>query len=145
MIRYALKCDKGHDFDSWFASAGACDRLMAAGRVTCMHCGSAQVTKSLMAPAVSQGKAAPDAAPPAKPLSVPQSPIEVALTRLRKEIEEKSEYVGMRFATEARAIHDGEAPERPIFGEAKLDEAKALIEDGIPVTPLPFLPPRKTN
>ncbi|MDE3078672.1 MAG: DUF1178 family protein [Paracoccaceae bacterium] len=145
MIRYALKCDKGHDFDSWFASAEACDSLMASGRLACMHCGSAKVTKSLMAPSVSHGKGDPDPATPPRPLSAPQSPMELALARLRKEIEEKSEYVGMRFASEARAMHEGDAPERPIFGEAKLDEAKALIEDGIPVAPLPFLPPRKTN
>lgn len=145
MIRYALKCENGHDFDSWFASVEASDGLIASGLVSCIHCGSPQVEKSLMAPAVSHAPKAADAAPAPKPLSSPQSPMEKALTALRKEIESKSEYVGKRFVTEARAMHEGAAPERPIFGEAKVEEAKALIDDGIPVSPLPFLPPRKTN
>jgi hypothetical protein len=70
---------------------------------------------------------------------------EKALAELRRAVEENSEYVGLSFAAEARAIHDGDAPERPIWGEAKPAEAKALIEDGIPVAPLPFLPHRKQH
>jgi hypothetical protein len=64
---------------------------------------------------------------------------------MRRKVEENSEYVGMNFAAEARAIHEGAAPERSIYGETKPDEARALIEDGIPVAPLPFMPARKTN
>ncbi len=67
------------------------------------------------------------------------------MAALRAKIEASSEYVGLNFAAEARAIHDGDAPERAIYGEAKPDEAKRLIEDGIPVAPLPFIPVRKTN
>lgn len=73
------------------------------------------------------------------------SEAEAALAHLRKEVEENSEYVGLKFADEARKMHDGESPERAIYGEAKLDDAKKLIEDGVPVAPLPFLPKRKTN
>ena len=78
-------------------------------------------------------------------LGTPQSELEAALAALRRQVEENSEYVGMNFATEARAIHEGASPERAIYGEAKPEEAKRLIEDGIPVAPLPFRPARKSN
>ncbi len=135
MIRYSLKCANDHEFDSWFASAGAFEKLRAAGMVACSVCGTSDVEKALMAPAVQKER----------PLAAPRSPTEEALAAMRRAVEENSEYVGMNFATEARAIHEGESPERAIYGEAKLEEARALIEDGIAVTPLPFLPPRKAN
>ncbi len=137
MIRYDLKCDRGHAFDSWFASAAAFDRLAAAGHVACPDCGSARVDKVLMAPAVAR---AAD-----RPLAAPRDPREEALSELRRQIEERSDYVGLSFAAEARAMHEGRIPERAIHGEAKPDEARKLIEDGVPVAPLPFLPARKTN
>ncbi len=82
---------------------------------------------------------------PAPSLSQPETEAQKALSEMRKHVEENSNYVGMNFATEARAMHDGDVPERAIYGEAKPDEAKALIEDGVPVMPLPFMPGRKTN
>ncbi len=147
MIRYALNCANGHNFDSWFASSAACDGLIAAGRVTCISCGSTAVEKALMAPAVGSGAATPEPVAEPKPatLSQPQSELEAKIAALRREIEANSEYVGLNFASEARAIHAGEAPERAIFGEAKVEEARALIEEGVPVAPLPFLPARKIN
>jgi hypothetical protein len=78
-------------------------------------------------------------------LSAPASELEEKIAALKRQIEANSEYVGMNFAAEARAIHAGEAPERPIHGEAKPDEARAMIEEGLPVAPLPFLPARKVN
>lgn len=135
MIRYTLKCAKGHDFDGWFASAAAFDKLHAAGMVACTLCGATDVEKALMAPAVRADE---------RPLSQPDPRAE-ALAALRRAVEENSDYVGMNFAAEARAIHDGTAPERSIYGEARPEEARALIEDGIPVAPLPFAGPRKTN
>lgn len=141
MIKYAMSCDQGHNFDGWFQSAAGFDALQQAGRVSCVHCGSAQVTKSLMAPAVVFDKTA--TATPT--LSAPASPAEVALAALRRKVEENSEYVGMSFAAEARAIHDGDAPERSIYGETRPDEAMKLIKDGIPVAPLPFMPKRGTH
>lgn len=143
MIRYALSCPNDHNFESWFQSAEAFDRLKAAGQVSCVVCGATEVAKSLMAPAVRPARKLDEPAP--RPLSAPTNPAEQALAALRRKIEENSEYVGMNFATEARAIHDGDAPERPIYGEARLDEAKRLIEDGVPVAPLPFMPGRKSN
>ncbi|RGP37205.1 DUF1178 family protein [Pseudotabrizicola alkalilacus] len=147
MIRYNLKCAQAHDFDSWFQSSEAYETLRAAGHVTCPVCGSGQVEKLLMAPAVRPARSAatPPVQPPAPSLSQPQNDREQALAALRAQVEANSEYVGMNFVTEARAMHDGTAPERAIYGEAKPEEAKKLIEDGVPVAPLPFLPKRKAN
>lgn len=141
MIRYALTCSEKHEFDSWFQSAEAFDRLRAAGHVGCAICGSTAIEKVLMAPAVRPARKAEAATA----LSAPASPVEAAFAKMRRAVEENSEYVGMNFAAEARAIHDGDAPERPIYGEAHRDEARRLIEDGVPVAPLPFMPMRRTN
>lgn len=149
MIQYSLKCAQDHRFDSWFQSAEAFDKLKGAGMVTCSICGSSEVEKAVMAPRVRpSGKAASpapaeDRQPPT--LSAPASPAEQALAEIKKKIEENSEYVGDKFVAEARAMHEGDAPERSIYGEAKLEEAKKLIEDGVPVAPLPFRPGRKSN
>ena len=138
MIRYALKCADGHGFDSWFQSAGAYDSLSEKGMVSCAVCGSTDVSKAIMAPRVTVKE---DAAP----LSAPSTPAEQALRAMRAELEKNADYVGETFATEARAIHVGYAPERPIWGQANLKEAKALVEEGVPIAPIPFGPPRKTN
>jgi hypothetical protein len=145
MIRYSLKCGAGHGFDSWFRTAEAFASLQMAGQVVCPVCGSAEVSKELMAPAVRPARTASAAAPVRPDLSAPGSDLEEKLTALRRQIEQNSDYVGMNFATEARRIHAGDAPERAIHGEAKPDEARQLIEDGLPVAPLPFLPTRKVN
>jgi len=145
MIRYALTCPNDHSFESWFQSAEAFDRLAALGQVTCAVCGASGVSKSLMAPSVRPARKAGEAEPQPRPLSTPANPAEEALAALRRKVEENSEYVGMNFASEARAIHDGDAPDRAIYGEARLDEARKLIEDGVPVAPLPFMPGRKSN
>ncbi len=142
MIRYNLTCDAGHAFDSWFASASAYDALDKAGQLSCAICGSGKVEKALMAPAIG---AEPRPATAPKRLSEPQSPIERAMAELRRKIESSSDYVGVSFAAEARAMHDGTTPPRSIYGEARPDEARKLIEDGIQVMPLPFLPKRRSN
>lgn len=144
MIRYTLTCGKEHGFESWFQSAGAFESLRSAGQVTCPVCGDASVEKSLMAPSVRPARNA--AVLPTKPdLSAPASKLEEAMADLRRHVEANSDYVGVNFVAEARAMHDGTAPERSIYGEAKPEEARKLLEDGIPVAPLPFLPARKTN
>lgn len=159
MIRYALKCSAGHPFESWFQSARAFDTLHAAGHVSCPECGSARVEKALMAPQVKASQeaggdtaaAAPDAHPgngPATeegPLGAPHDPRQAALAELRRRVEASSDYVGLGFAAEARRMHLGESPERSIYGEARIEEAKALLDEGVPVTPLPFVPPRRAN
>ncbi|WP_298911111.1 DUF1178 family protein [uncultured Aliiroseovarius sp.] len=160
MIRYALKCDQNHKFESWFQNANAFEALKAAGHVACPDCGSTKVEKSLMAPKVRPARsaaakpAAPDTAPapapsaPAPHVAPPpevQAEIEAEIAKLRAKVEAESDYVGADFAKEARAMHLGDAPERAIYGETKLEDAKELIEDGVPVMPLPFTPTRKVN
>ncbi|MDP7150495.1 MAG: DUF1178 family protein [Paracoccaceae bacterium] len=148
MIQYSLKCDNDHSFDSWFQSASAFEKLQGAGMVSCAICGSTDVKKSVMAPrvATSRKKADKPATETPKPkLSEPSTAAEQALKELKTQIEKNSTYVGDNFATEARAMHLGDAPERQIHGEAKPEEAKKLIEDGVPVTPLPFMTGRKSN
>lgn len=160
MIRYTLKCENDHSFESWFKSSDAFETLQSAKMNGCPVCGSADTRKSLMAPQVTTArkKAAKPAEPTEapitpvppvavaeKPLSAPQTDAEAAIARMKSDVEKNSEYVGMSFAEEARAMHDGDIDSRPIWGEAKPEEAKSLIEDGVPVVPLPFTPTRKTN
>ncbi|WP_378946181.1 DUF1178 family protein [Paracoccus sp. R86501] len=136
MIRYALRCANGHVFDSWFRSSDGYDAMRAAGQVTCTTCGSTDVDKTLMAPAVSETTTAP------RPTG---APAETALDKLRQHVEKTSDYVGSNFVSEARAMHQGSAPERAIHGEARIEDARKLIEDGVPIAPLPFVPRQKAN
>lgn len=162
MIKFTLKCDQDHSFESWFSSGDAFETLLSAGHLSCAVCGSQDVKKSLMAPRVrparnAQAQDTPEPAdetadvPTARSasgsvaLSQPGSEAEAALLKLRKEVEKNSDYVGGNFAKEARAMHLGDAPERSIYGTAKVEEAKALIEDGVSVLPLPFIPKESTN
>ncbi|RMC32030.1 DUF1178 family protein [Paracoccus alkanivorans] len=137
MIRYALRCDKGHDFDGWFRSSEGFEAMRGSGQVACAQCGSTSVEKALMAPSVPAEKM--------QRLNVPRNPAEVALEKLREHVEKNSDYVGLRFADEARAMHEGERPSRAIHGEARPEDARKLIEDGVPVAPLPFIPRQKAN
>lgn len=130
MIRYALRCPDDHRFESWFRSAEDFDALNARGTVTCPECGSARIEKAMMAPSV---------APPSP------AAVEHPLARMRRKIETEADYVGRDFPAEARAIHDGSAPDRPIWGEARPRDALGLLRDGITVAPLPILPRSKTN
>lgn len=147
MIRYTLKCTEGHSFDSWFKSADAFEALEARGLLSCAVCGSDEVQKAMMAPRVTTQ--APTGAAPSEEtlpsLSGPVTKMDEALQAFRKHLDDNSTYVGGNFASEARRIHLGEAPERLIHGEAKPEEAKALIEDGIPVAPLPVVPKDRSN
>ena len=152
MIKYTLKCDQDHTFDSWFASAAAYDKLDKAGMVSCEICGSPRVKKAIMAPRVKTSDTHAHVDPAnTQPAHIPAAITQPAngpspeIEALRKKIESQSDYVGTNFASEARAMHLGDAPERSIYGEAKPEEAKSLIEDGIPIVPLPFTPKRKAN
>ena len=160
MIRYNLICAEGHAFESWFAGAEAFDALRAGGMLACATCGSPEVEKALMAPRVRPGRAAraPEPSPEPSPSTHPAppgttggamamnlSPMEKAIAELRAKVEASSTYVGKGFATEARAMHRGEKPEAPIWGETTREEAKALHEEGIPALPLPFGPRAKSN
>lgn len=148
MIRYALKCKEDHSFDSWFQSAAAFEKLERASMVACPVCGSTDVSKSPMAPGVQPARSRKTSSKTGnseRPLQAPASEAEANLAELRRHIEANSDYVGLSFTDEARKMHDGEIPHRSIYGEAASDDARKLLEDGIPVAPLPFIPPRKTN
>ena len=145
MIRYALKCENDHRFESWFQSGPAFDKLFAAKMVACPTCASTKVEKAIMAPRVRLARKAVKTSQADTPLTAAQNDEERAIAAIKAHVEANSEYVGMEFASQARAIHEGDAPERPIYGETKPEEAKKLLEDGVPVAPLPFTPSRKTN
>lgn len=153
MIRYTLKCSEDHEFESWFPSAEAFEKLNSTDMLICPSCGGANIEKAIMAPRIQTSRSvtpnieepAPTESSTMHALSAPSSPAEKALTELKKKIQDSSEYVGQDFAAEARKIHDGDAPERSIYGEAKPADAQKLVEDGVPVAPLPFIPTRKSN
>ncbi|KAF0113145.1 MAG: hypothetical protein FD150_2142 [Rhodobacteraceae bacterium] len=148
MIRYSLRCAADHGFESWFAGADAFATLLSAGQLACPVCGASEIRKDLMAPAVRPARKAAMTAAGSQDrpdLSAPASALEAEIAALRRQIEANSDYVGVNFVTEARRMHAGDTPSRPIHGEAKPEEARQMIEDGLPVAPLPFLPARKVN
>ncbi len=168
MIRYALHCDRNHDFESWFQNSAAYDKQAKRSLVTCPVCGSAKVEKAIMAPRLAQksdslldhadmtapqpSTPAPNPAqlagsvpaiPPKGPvamMSPPERELRQKLKELRDHIVKNASYVGTRFPEEARKIHYGETEHRSIYGEASPDEAKELHEEGIEFHPIPILP-----
>jgi hypothetical protein len=156
MIRYRLRCRRGHEFDAWFADSAGFDKLAKRGQLACARCGNKEVSKALMAPNVakrarpkrsarvekheSEERPTPAPAKPEVQRVAAHRELASAMRRLRAEIEAKSEYVGPRFPEEARKIHYEEVPARGIHGEATSEEAKALVEEGIEFFPLPHLP-----
>jgi hypothetical protein len=150
MIRYALACDKGHAFESWFQDSAAYDRQTKRGLVTCPQCGSAKVDKAIMAPRLvgsRKREAAAEAPPPAVPEKSPVAMISpqerefrTKLKELRDHLVKNADHVGPKFPEEARKMHYGEVEHRSIYGEATPEEAKSLAEEGIEFHPLPILP-----
>lgn len=144
MIKYALACEQAHEFESWFPSSDAFEEQRKRGFVTCPFCNSAKVEKQIMAPSVARKDKAPAApAPEAQPvaaLSDREREIRAMLRSLREHVMQNAENVGRSFAEEARKMHYGEAEERSIYGEAEPAEARALLEEGIDVLPLPIVP-----
>jgi hypothetical protein len=156
MIRYALRCERDHSFESWFQSSSAYDSQVRRKLVTCPVCGSAKVEKAIMAPRIVGKKgreraAAPEPATtttttdvaqqaPASLVMAQERELRAKLKELRDHIVKNADNVGERFPNEARAMHYGDMEHRPIYGEASPDEAKALIDEGIEVSPLPVLP-----
>jgi hypothetical protein len=135
MIKYTLLCDDNHGFEGWFASAAGYDRQLEAGQIKCPSCGTAKVRKAVMTPNIATGKT-PTAKAEAK---IPGEVLEL-LRAVRREVVKHADYVGPRFADEARKIHLGEIEARGIYGEATPAEAKALLDEGVQVHPLPKLP-----
>jgi hypothetical protein len=138
MISFALACSAGHAFDGWFANSDAFERQLAAGAVTCPACGSNDVLKALMAPAVATSRKR-ESMPVAAHVGEERKVV-AKLRELRKQLTENAEYVGPRFPEEARRIHYNETEKRGIYGEATSAEAHALAEEGIDFRPLPVLP-----
>tara|TARA_B100001173_G_C15845473_1_gene486477 strand:+ start:341 stop:763 length:423 start_codon:yes stop_codon:yes gene_type:complete len=140
MIKYTLQCKNLHQFESWFRSSDDYEKLNNEKMLTCEICGSKSISKSLMSPSVSSIEKKRIK----KTLKTIPSKEEKLIKELKKEVEINCEYVGDNFEKEARAIHYGDSPERSIYGKTTLKVAKTLYEDGIPVTPLPWID-RKTN
>ncbi len=137
MITYSLVCDKSHKFDAWFKSAEAYDQQAGRGIVTCPVCGSDKIGKALMAPAVSRANSDKVSLSSGHPM---QSEIRELMRAMRKKVMSEADYVGDRFAEEARKIHFKESDARGIYGEATHDEVTSLLEDGVDFLPLPNLP-----
>lgn len=150
MILYSLVCEQGHEFEAWFQDSAAYDKQAAAGTVTCPQCGTVKVTKAVMAPRIGRRSGgaeeeAPSSSPADAPLrhaSARDAKLAQMLRALREHVERNYDYVGPRFAEEARRIHYGETESRDIYGETTPQEARALTEEGIPIAPLPPLPRR---
>lgn len=158
MIRYALICQQGHQFESWFQDSAAYDKQAKRGLVSCPHCGSAKVEKAIMAPRLSATSKkrskpidAPGTAPETTPIPVPASApvamispqeqeIRAKLKELRDHLTKNADNVGGKFPEEARKMHYGEIEHRSIYGVASPEEAKELSEEGIEFHPLPSLP-----
>ena len=139
MIKYALGCAKGHAFESWFPDSGAYEKQRKRGFVACPECGSTEVDKAIMAPAVVGGERAVAESGPGIVVDDRRRQTRELMLRMRREIEANTEDVGAKFPQEARAIHLGDAPERAIRGRASLEDARSLVEDGISLLPLPML------
>jgi hypothetical protein len=159
MIRYALNCDRGHPFESWFQNSAAYDKQAKRALIACPVCGSTEVEKAIMAPRLGRTDAAetPTTKPPARTppgpgpaqrpvqgpvamMSPPERELRKKLKELRDHITKNADYVGPRFPEQARKIHYGEIEHRSIYGEASPDEAKELHDEGIEFHPLPILP-----
>ncbi len=161
MIRYSLRCEHDHTFESWFQDSAAYGSQVRRKLVSCPVCGSAKVEKAIMAPRIVSKKTrerqepvpvpAPKEAAPAEaphtpaPASTPlmmaqERELRAKLKELRDHIVKNADNVGEKFPNEARKMHYGEIEHRPIYGEASPEEARALIDEGVEVSPLPVLP-----
>ena len=129
MIVYSLRCKNGHEFEGWFRDSASYDTQSGDGSLCCPTCNSRQVEKAIMAPAVAAGCAADQRREAGS--------MRQFMTGLRKYVQQNAEYVGPKFAEEARRIHYGETLDRHIYGETSAEEAQALTDEGVDVAPLP--------
>lgn len=130
MIVYNLRCKSSHEFEGWFKDSAAFEAQAKSGKLSCPFCDTRKIEKAIMAPAVSGARK--------QTISADESrKMRHFMTGLRKYVQENAEYVGPKFAEEARKIHYGEVEDRHIYGEATLAEAKELVEEGVDVAPLP--------
>jgi hypothetical protein len=132
MILFALRCARDHEFDGWFRDGDAFEAQRAAGEIACPHCGDASVEKAVMAPRLGRSREAPPAAAMAR--------MRQTLVEMRRQVEAHCDYVGNRFAEEARRIHYGEADPHGIYGEASDAESRDLTDEGISFGQIPWIP-----
>ena len=135
MILFKLRCGSGHEFEGWFRDGAAYERQAQRGLIACPDCASKAIEKAPMAPRVARS------APAEAPTAPAPDQLRQMLQQLRRHVETHCDYVGERFAEEARRIHNGESEARGIYGEASDDEAQSLSEDGIEVARIPWVPP----
>jgi hypothetical protein len=157
MIRYALRCERDHTFESWFQDSSAYEFQVRRKLVSCPVCDSVKVEKAIMAPRIvgKKGRGHAEAVPaPAQTPPVAETPaagstslmmaqereLRAKIKELRDHIVKNADNVGEKFPNEARKMHYGEIEHRPIYGEASPEEAKSLIDEGVEVSPLPVLP-----
>jgi hypothetical protein len=133
MIRFALRCASGHEFEAWFRNGEGYEAQQKAGEIACPECGDAHVEKALMAPSIGRSRQTP------APISPTQ--LRAALVELRQQVESHCDYVGVKFAEEARRIHYGESDPRGIYGEASAEESRELAEEGIKFGRIPWVQP----
>ena len=139
MIKYSLRCDNDHVFEAWFSDSESFEKQNKKNLISCLTCSSTKIKKDIMAPRISSGKQKNNR------LNQKKDKIEMILNKVRKHVESNFDYVGDKFADEARAIHYGEKEEREIYGETSIDDAIELIEEGINVEPLPGINPKIKN
>ena len=139
MIKYSLRCDNDHVFEAWFSDSESFEKQNKKNLISCLTCSSTKIKKDIMAPRISSGKQKTNR------LNQKKDKIEMILNKVRKHVESNFDYVGDKFADEARAIHYGEKEEREIYGETSIDNAVELIEEGIKVEPLPGINPKLKN
>jgi hypothetical protein len=137
LIRFSLSCEHDHAFEGWFRSNDDFETQKKRGFVECPACGSIRVEKALMAPAVSTGRKREKIA---LAMGEQQKKAMAQLKALSEKMRENADYVGDKFADEARKIHFGETDARGIYGEATPDEARSLAEDGVEFMPIPVFP-----
>ena len=146
MIKFSLACDKGHGFESWFPDGAAYEKQARRGLIACPQCGSTAVAKAIMAPALvgtarrARGEGEPSAPVPVALIDERQRALRETMRELKREIEARTDDVGAKFPEVARAIHAGDTPERAIRGQASRAEIKALLDEGVDVLPMPFVP-----
>ena len=139
MIKYSLRCDNDHVFEAWFSDSESFEKQNKKNLISCLTCSSTKIKKDIMAPRISSGKQKTNR------LNQKKDKVEMILNKFRQHVESNFDYVGDKFADEARAIHYGEKEEREIYGETSIDDAVELIEEGINVEPLPGINPKIKN
>lgn len=139
MIKYSLECNQSHTFDAWFSDSLNFEKQNKNNQISCPNCSSLKIKKSIMAPSIPSKNYKSDL------LNEKKDKVEVVLSKVRKHVEDNYDYVGDKFADEARSMHYGEKEEREIYGETTIEDAVDLIEEGVNVKPMPGVDPKLKN